>query len=420
MPALRAGRPREGSGALRGAPSGAPGVAPRGARSGARCGAPGTALNGAPVDVSRRAARILAGLLFAIASLIPALAPTAAAAGGGSDRFVAGATVTERSTVDGDLFAAAGSVDVEAEVAGDAVVAGGTVRLGADIGGSVYAAGGRLSLVGRVQDNARLAGGRVQVEPAARVDGNLTVTAGRVELRGDTGGSVGAAGGHVLIDGRVGGDVEIAAGSVELGPRARIDGNLRYRSSEPLLRDPAAQVAGTVERVGTDLAERGEERSMRWIGTVLLVLWTIGLTLLAAIVVALLPQASRSVSRALHERPGFALLLGFVVLVCTPIAIALSFVTVIGIPLGLLGLLVYLMLLPLAWIATAIGIGDWFAARLPSSGPRAAAGRVVAVALAVVLLSFLARVPWIGGWIAFITLMAGLGALALQFRSRRA
>lgn len=357
-------------------------------------------------------------LLVAVASFLLAL--PAAAAPGGADRFVAGATVTERSPVDGDLFAAAGSVDVEAAVAGDAVVAGGTVRLGADVGDSVYAAGGRLSLVGHVENNARLAGGQVQVEPAARIGGNLTVTAGRVELRGATEGSVGAAGGHVLIDGRVGGDVEIAAGSIELGPQARIDGSLRYRSSEPLVRDPAAQVSGAVEHIGSaGPAQEPEERPMRWVGTVFAVLWTIGLTLLAAIVVALLPHASASVSQALRHRPGFALLLGFVVLVCTPIAVVLSFITVIGIPLGLLGLLVYLMLLPLAWIAAAIAIGDWFVSRLPSSGSDAIARRVVAAALAVVLLAFLARVPWIGGWIAFVALMAGLGALALQLRRLR-
>ncbi|HEY0877379.1 MAG TPA: polymer-forming cytoskeletal protein [Zeimonas sp.] len=352
-------------------------------------------------------------MLVAVASAFLALPVSAASSG--ADRFVAGATVTERAPVEGDLFAAAGSVDVDAAVAGDAVVAGGTVRLGADVGDSVYAAGGRLSLVGHVQNNARLAGGQVQVEPDARIGGNLTVTAGRIELRGATDGSVGAAGGHVLIDAPIGGDVEVAAGSIELGPKARIAGDFRYRSSEALQRDPGAQVSGTVERLGPEFAEESEERPMRWVGTVFAVLWTIGLTLLAAIVVALVPRASASISQALRERPGFALLLGFVVLVCTPIAVVLSFVTVIGIPLGLLALLVYLMLLPLAWIAAAIGIGDWFAAQLPSSG-NAVAPRVVAAALAVVLLAFLARVPWVGGWIAFVAMMAGLGALALQFR----
>lgn len=353
--------------------------------------------------------------LLAVASFL-GLALAATAAPGDFDRFVAGASVTERAPVDGDLFAAAGSVDVEAPVAGDAVVAGGTVRLGADVGRSVYAAGGRLTLVGRVAHNARLAGGQVQIEAPAHVAGNLTVTAGRVELLGTVDGSVGAAGGHVRIDGRIGGDVDVAAGSIELGPNARIDGSLRYRSSEPLQRDPTAQVTGTIERLGAESAEEAHERPMRWIGTAFAVLWTIGLALLAAIAVAVAPRASAAVSQALHRQPGFALLLGFIVLVCTPIAAVLAFVTVIGIPLGLLALLVYLMLLPVAWIVAAVSIGDWFVTRLPSSEADAVMRRVVAAVLAVVLLAFLARVPWVGGWIAFVALMAGLGALALQMR----
>jgi len=365
--------------------------------------------------------RALVGLLVAAASCT--LVPPAAVAAGASDRFVTGAAVTERTPVEGDLFAAAASVDVEAPVAGDAVVAAGTVQLGSDVRGSVYAAGGRVSLGGQVERNARLAGGQVQVEPSARIGGNLTITAGRVELRGTTEGSVGAAAGSVLIDAHIVGDVDVAARSVALGPHARIDGSLRYRSGEPLQRDAAARVAGPVERLGPEFAKEGAERSMRWIGTAFSVLWTIGLTLIAAIVVALVPGASASISAALRQHPGFALLLGFVVLVCTPILVVLSFVTVIGIPLGLVLLPVYLMLLPLAWVAAAIGIGDGFVSLLPSSRTGATGTtpkRALAAALSVVGLAFLSRVPWIGGWIAFVALMAGLGALALQLRRLRA
>ncbi len=377
---------------------------------------------GALSAAALRTGRVVAGLLAAAASFALALpAPAAAqATTSGSDRFVAGAAVTERAEVGGDLLAAGGSVDVYGAVDGDAVVAGGTVRLDSDVAQSVYAAGGRVTLVDRVGHNARLAGAQVQLEPSAHVAGNLTVTGGRIELRGTIDGSVGAAGADVLIDARIGGDVEVAARSLALGPAARIDGNLRYRSNETLQRDPAAQVRGSVERLGAGAgagagaAEGGEGRAMRWVGTGLLVLWTIGLTLLAAIAVALLPRATASLSQALHRQPGWALLLGFAVLACTPIAVLMAFVTVIGIPLGLVLLLVYLMLLPVAWIAAAIGVGDWFVARLPSTQPDRVAPRVVAAALAVVLLAFLTQVPWVGGWIAFVVLIAGLGALALQ------
>ncbi len=366
---------------------------------------------------------MLTGLLLAtVASLALAQSPPAAGDAGtvGSDRFVAGASVSERAPIGGDLLAAGGSVDVYAAVDGDAVVAGGTVRLDSAVTQSVYAAGGRVTVLGSVGHNARLAGGQIQLEPSAQIAGNLTVTGGQIELRGTIDGSVGAAGADVLIDAKIGGDVEIAARSLALGPNARIDGNLRYRSGDVLQRDPAAQVSGTVTRLGADsaglVADADDGESIGWIGTGLLVLWTIGLTLLAAIAVALLPRATASLSRALHQQPGWGLLLGFFVLVCTPIGVLMAFVTVIGIPLGILLLLIYLMLMPVAWIATAIGIGDWFVARLPSAQPDRVAPRVVAAALAVVLLAFLTQVPWVGEWIAIVVLMAGLGALALQLQ----
>lgn len=361
---------------------------------------------------------LLAGVL-AVTALGTIARPTASAAAA-PDRFVAGAGVVERTPVDGDLFAAGGSVDIEAPVAGDAIVAGGTVRLDSPVRGSTYAAAGSLSIAGPIERNARLAGGHVRVEPSARIGGNLTVAAGRAELRGAVDGSFVAAAGSVLIDARIGGDADVTAGSVSLGPHARIDGSLRYRSHEPLQRDPSAQVAESVERPRAAFAREDVRRSMRGLGTVLWVLWTIGLTLLAAIVVALVPRAAATIAASLRQRPGLALAVGFVVLVCTPIAVVLSLVTVIGIPLGLTLLLVYLMLLPLAWVAAAIGIADWFVSLLPSVSAGTVTRRVVATALSVVLLALASSAPWVGGWIAAVALMAGLGALALQLRALRA
>ncbi len=343
----------------------------------------------------------------ALAAALPAAAET-------SDRFVAGATVTELAPVGGDLFAAGGSVDVEAAVAGDAVVAGGKVRIGADVGQSVYAAAGQLSLLGRVGHNARLAGGRIEMGPAARIAGNLSVAGGRVAVRGTVDGALGAAGRSVSIDASVGGDVEVAAGEISLGPNARIAGNLRYRSPEPLQRDAGAQVAGSIERLGPELSESAREEIGRRIGTGLAVLWTIGLVVLAALALAVLPRLTASIARTLRTRLGASLVVGFVVLVCTPIAVVLSFVTVIGIPLGLLVLLVYLMLLPLAWVAAAIGIGDWVVSKVAASRAERTGARIVAAALALIALAFAVRTPWLGGGIAFAALIAGLGASALQ------
>ena len=341
-------------------------------------------------------------------------APPARAAPPASDRFVAGGTVTEVAPVAGDLIAAGGSVDVDTDVAGGVVAAGGKVRIGGSVGQSVHAAGGQLSLVGRGPPPPRLAGGEIEIGPKAHIAGNLGAAAGRIAVRGAVDGHLSAGAGNLLIDAPIGGDVEAAAGTLELGPNARIGGTLRYRSTEPLKRDPAAQVAGEIVRIGPDPAQWSSEARQVRRGAGLF--WTTGLMLLAALLVAVTPRLSASVSESLRGRPGFSLVLGFVVLVCTPIATVLLLVTIIGVPLALLVLFAWLALLPVAWASTGVAVGDWFLARAASARGERTRWRVVAAVLGVLLLALASRVPWFGGWIGFAALIVGLGAWALQLR----
>jgi cytoskeletal protein CcmA (bactofilin family) len=341
----------------------------------------------------------------------------------GSDVFIGGGSVTVHDPVGGDLFAAGGAVDVDAAVGGDTVAAGGKVRIGADVGQSVYAAGGQVNINGKVGRNLRVAGGQVELGPKAEVAGNVSAAGGQVRLYGAVRGHVQAAGGRLLIDGPIAGDVLATSGQVELGPRARITGKLRYRSGDALQKDAAAQVSGGIEQLvqtwGGDAASRPQPQepparghgvgAIGW-------LWTAGLIVLAAVWLAMAPIYSARFSGTLRERPGLSVVLGFVWLVCVPVLSLLLLLTVIGIPLALFVAAVYLAVLPLAYVAAAVGLGDWVLTRWQASHAATSGWRVGAAALALVLLTALSRVPWLGALLAFAVLLAGLGALLLQWR----
>jgi cytoskeletal protein CcmA (bactofilin family) len=340
----------------------------------------------------------------------------------GSDVFIGGGSVTVHEPTGGDLFAAGGTVDVDAAVRGDAVVAGGKVRIGGDVGQSVYAAGGQTNINGKVGRNVRVAGGQVELGPKAEVAGNVSVAGGQVRLYGAVRGHVQAAGGRVLIDAPVTGDVLATSGHVELGPRARIGGKLRYRSGDALHQDPAAQVSGGIEQIGPvwrgDAASQpapeppAPQHGMGAIGWV----WTAGLVVLAAVWLALAPGVSARLSRALRERTGLSVLLGFVWLVCVPVLALLLLLTIIGIPLALFVAALYLAVLPLAYVAAAVGLGDWALARWQAARAAAWGWRIGAAALALVLLNALGHVPWLGALLGFVVLLAGLGGMLLLWR----
>ncbi len=337
----------------------------------------------------------------------------------GPDHFVAGGTVSIDKPVVGDLVAAGGNVDVSAEVGGDAMVAGGNVRLGAAIKQGVYAAGGRVSINGPVQRNVRVAGGTVEIGPKAKISGNVTIGGGEVRITGAIDGYLQVGGGQVVIDGPVGGNVEVGSGAIELGPNARINGKLRYASHDEMKRDPAALVQGGIERFSPPddwLVRSGvHERAGRGAGWI----WSIGLMVIAAILVAALPDVYTAVRASVRERWALSLLIGFIALVCIPVAALISMFTVIGVPLALATLALYLALLLIGYVTTGISVGTLVLSRLQSARASRTGWRVAAAVLGMLAISLLGRVPWVGTLVVFAAMLLGMGALLMQLAPTR-
>jgi hypothetical protein len=85
------------------------------------------------------------------------------------------------------------------------------------------------------------------------------------------------------------------------------------------------------------------------------------------------------------------------------------------VPLGLLTLTAYPILLLLGYVCSGIALGLWAATRLNQPLGRGGAGRVATAVLGMLAIGLLARVPFLGGLVMGLALLAGLGALVLQF-----
>jgi cytoskeletal protein CcmA (bactofilin family) len=370
--------------------------------------------------------RALAGAVLAFAAC--AGASTAAAQGPGDGEWVMGGLARVASPVQGDVTAMGGMVDVAAAVAGDVRAAGGNVRVGAAVDGSVMAAGGRVDLLAPVGGDVRVAGGDVVLSPSAAVDGDVSLAGGTVRVAGPVSGRVRAAGGTVHIDGLVRGDVEVNAGALRLGPEARIEGALRYATRDPLQRHALAQVEGPIEQ--------REWRGDRWSGPWWMAwpqhemgahrgwgvwrvggwLWTGVLLLLAALVASAAPRLSRASAATLDERPLASLVVGLALLLGVPLAALLLFVTLIGIPFGLLVLALYPLMLLAGYVVAAVALGGLVLQRWRPGAAVDPGWRVAAALLAMTALALAGRLPAVGGLIAALAVLAGLGVLWLQWR----
>lgn len=295
------------------------------------------------------------------------------------DLTASGGTVLVRGTVDGDLTAFAGNVDV---------AEGGTVT------GSVDAFAGNVRVDGEVGGSVEAVAGNVFVGPNARIGGGLAVTAGTVSLAGT-----------------VAGDAELAGGTVVLRESATVGGDLRYSAEEFV--DEGATVRGSIERAA------GPQ-----IGPAPVVPpWTFDVygflvnLLLGAVLLALFPDASAAVAARALDQPLYAGAVGFVVLVAVPLVLLALVLTIVGIPLALLGAVLFGLF---AWVASIYGrfaVGTWLV------GLTDADNRWLALVVGLLAVGLVEHVPVLGWFIAFLVFLLGLGALTHvtrgAYRTRR-
>lgn len=110
--------------------------------------------------------------------------------------------------------------------------------------------------------------------------------------------------------------------------------------------------------------------------------------------------------------------IGFIVLACAPLAALLLVLTIVGIPLALVVVLTTLALLPLGYVTSAIGLGDWALGRWRSAHQDDRWWRIGAACAGVLVLALLGAIPFVGWIVGLVALLAGLGALAQQWRHR--
>lgn len=326
--------------------------------------------------------------------------------------FVAAAGNVELgSNVEGDVYTAGGNVTIRRQVNGEVLAVGGNVALQSKVRDDLYAAGGSVQLDGEIGGDVKAAGGHLSLSPEANIEGRASLVGASVEVRGKIGKSLKAMGDVIRLGGEIRGDVDLTAREVEILPGAKIQGKLRYRSPQPAKIDPAAIIQGGVSYLPMEI-ERGAATAGKVAGLVGATLALTGLALLGGLLLVLFPAFVQAASRTLGRDPVKSLALGFALLVSVPVAGGLLLVTVIGIPIGLAVLLLYPLALVLGYLAAAFYAGDK-GLTLLRRGRTSASARFAAFLLALILLALLTGIPFVGGFIAFLSVLAGLGAWML-------
>ena len=342
----------------------------------------------------------------------------------------AGAVVTVPSgeVREGDLYAAAEAIRVHGRLAGDLVAAGQRVLVDGQVDGDLFAAGRTVDLRGPIGDSTRIVGdqvtvnttidgdliaggNRLQLLESTVIRGGLVAAASTLDIEGTVEEDLRAAAGEIVLRGTVLGDANVIADRLDLAPGARIDGDLDYRTRVPLSPEAAARVAGAVRY--EEPTDEDDEDGGSVGGSVLFWSWQTGAALLAGMLaVALFRRLVQELASAIAGETTLGALLGFGAFLIVPVAAAVVMMTVVGLPIGVIAVLLFGVALYVAKLPIAVWAGEQLLARAGRSG----ASPYAAMAVGIMVLYLLFEIPWVGGLFWLAATWLGLGAMVLSGR----
>lgn len=319
------------------------------------------------------------------------------------DLYIAGGNVSSAGSLRADLVAAGGNVVVNGDVTGDATVAGGAITILGNVGDDVRAAGGNILVQGAVGGDVAFGAGQA-VLGGPGIGGDVLGGGGTVRLDAPVVGDVRIGGGDVYLNSTIGGNVEVYAEKLTLGENARIEGNLSYTAVAGVSMEEGAVVSGE-----TNFKKRDGAISVG--GVVAIVSFALLGTMLAQLAAGLLlglvfrRYAVRIVENA-SEHPLLEVGRGLVVFIVLPIFSIILLSSVIGVPLGMLGLFTFGALFMYLWIMTPVVLGS-FAYRSFFGGDFSVSWKTIL--LGVFIYTLLGIIPIVGWLVQILLVLLTLG-----------
>jgi len=331
------------------------------------------------------------------------------------DLYIAGTNIVIDGTVNGDIFGFGTTITINGSVNGSVTLGGQSVTINGKIARSARLGGTNVTVNGSIGGDLLAGGTNVNVASTAKIGRDIILGGSIVRIDGPVEGYIKGAGSIVIIANGVRGDVELNVNKLTIASTANLRGNLTYTSKNEAEIQSGAQIGGTTTHKMPEVKEpAGPFTNIG--GKVIAFL----MTLLAGIVIILVaPRRAAAVAASIRRKPWLSLGWGAIILFATPIAAIITLVTVVGVPVGLIGLTLYGIAIYLSQIAVGLFIGYWIIGYFSKVESRGVL--VGALALGFTILTLLKLIPYVGfPWLWLATVLFGIGAMALSQKTPRA
>jgi cytoskeletal protein CcmA (bactofilin family) len=328
------------------------------------------------------------------------------------DLYITGERARVDGTVDGDVIVFGQTVDVNGHVTGDVIAFAQSVRISGQVDGNVRSFNNNITITGSVAKNAMIFGQTITVDGNGKVGGSLTSFSETLSVDGTVGRDLLLFFAHGNLGGKLGGGVRAKGDSLVITSTAVIEGPVHFEGHKQAEVSPSAKLASPVEF--KQLQHKSEYRTSNYY--VWRIIWTAAFILFGMVLFLLLPKFSTETIEA-GEQVGIPIFLGILVFFGVPIGAIIACFTVVGIPIGVLTVGLWLLMLCTAELVVGAVVGNWILGKGKSNWEtigRMALGFVIVR----IVYTPLSQMHVVGVLAALCIWMWGMGAISLAVYRR--
>ncbi len=338
--------------------------------------------------------------------------------------YAAGQNIEIYGTVNGDLFLAGNMITIDSEnINGNIfifsswtnpfdIMSSPSVIITGKINGSVTVIGENINITGDINGNVMFAGELATIDNDTTIAGHMTAWGERVNVQGKVGGNLEGGLKSLLINGQVGKNVDIHIGAskdkdgLQIGEKAIINGELKYKAWQEADVSDQATIAGGISF--DQLFKTTKSKAWGFAMLKVLLIQFFGMLVVGMVLFYLWPKFLSRACDKTHQNMLMTFFKGLGLLILTPLAAFILMITIIGLPLGLIILGLWVIMLYLAKV-----IGAWLLIRFLQMKffAKKKISDTSLLALGILLFIIISKIPFIGWIIIFVLFITAWGTI---------
>lgn len=359
-------------------------------------------------------------VLFLLAAIIPINAEAAVISSGDAltvesaeviddDIYYFGDTVTISGTILGDAVIFCREAVIDGKIEGSLLVFAETIQINGEIVGSARGGANSMFFKGSTGRDLMVAANTISI--TGSVGNDLLAGANSVTLTGTVGRNIMASVNRFVVDSPVGGDIKAHVNDLIFGSSARVAGKVTYTSENEAVVNSGALISGNLNRLDPPSETVFTSTGRTAWSFIRPILSLLAVTLLMTL---LFPVLTSKTALTIKNKPGISIGYGALVVFVVPIAALLMLITIIGIPISLLSMLLYIVL-----IYTTRVFAGYFLAQIIFERFNKQVHPVWTGLAGVFVLALLVRIPYIGWLINIAAVLFAAGALIVYLAGEK-